>query len=723
MASKKIIGLLLVLTIIASSLITYTAIELGEDSVAQAKTPDVLGVAVSPEGTSFQLGVNTSKTFTASALNGTAPYSCIWNLAPTGSFDLEINGEVTALSNATNITVESQSLTLKFPYAVENEFVQAYVQVTDSEGLVGKSDSILIADPYTSPGYKFDGSMATAAVICRPDGLGWFRAYDGKTGAKITALDSTSADTTLDGALIAYAGKTVYVDGGAWTGANLAVPASTTLIADPSTTGIKYTSIGTGSRIDEPAFNTCFGGYSGGSYTIVTGSSAMASGTANYLALKPDSTISWSSTNASYTINSAIQAMPINTKITVNGDIKIDIKVVIDKKIMYEHNGVAYLTGTDPYIEINTDLTAESRMQIYIGGINGTKTQDGVKIVAMNGAAGSVISWGIIRNVRYGVLLSSEGGSTARYSDIMLKGGIQETSVGIYAEGPSGSGEPFREGIIFDGRMFGNDDGVYFASGTTKLGGFVLFGTIDNADNAGSYDFRDFGQQALQHVFSGCFIRANRVVSYSLPRYFLSNVPPSAMIPASQPYNFVSGLWTQENSATGNAASYDYNVERVRLTTATTADGDGAQLRCVSVQDARSWVFSYRLQILDTTNSTVRVGMSNYGGFVDSDDVNGVQMYYNGTGWTAIVGNGTASQTLPTSLTGTVIGSISFMVLVTDSTITDILIYNGANAIAHFDSGVIPTTSQLPPFFSVKASGSAGTYRLLLHQGAILTYL
>lgn len=311
MASKKFLSLLsifLIIIVALSSVVVYQ--NLVTPNSAEAKVPDVLGVTISPAGQSFQLGVNSSKTFIPQVSNGTGPFTYTWSISPTGNFNLSINDEVVSLVNASTVEFSSASLTLEFPYAVENEFVQVAVSVVDATGTEGESYSIMVADPYTSPGYKFDASIATAAVVCRADGLGWYRAYDGLTGAKIAALDSTNPDTTLDGALLAYAGKTVYVDGGSWVGAVLAVPANTVLIADPSTTGIKYGSIGNGARIDEPNFNAAFGGYVGGTYSIVANQSSVASTTSLYFAFKPDNSIYWVSSNASYPAQTALNSKP-----------------------------------------------------------------------------------------------------------------------------------------------------------------------------------------------------------------------------------------------------------------------------------------------------------------------------------------------------------------------------------------------------------------------------
>ncbi|MCL5949758.1 MAG: hypothetical protein M1490_04705, partial [Candidatus Bathyarchaeota archaeon] len=165
---KKLFGAILTIVILVSLATSYAVFSTANNSSPSGS--DRLGVSISPDGSSFQLGVNTSKTFTAQAFNGTSPYNYTWTIAPTGSFNISINGEIVTLENDTNIEVSGQNLTLKFPYAVENEFVQVYVSVTDANGLEGKSGSILIADPYSSPGYKFDASTASAKYIVAADG-------------------------------------------------------------------------------------------------------------------------------------------------------------------------------------------------------------------------------------------------------------------------------------------------------------------------------------------------------------------------------------------------------------------------------------------------------------------------------------------------------------------------------------------------------------------------
>ncbi|MDT8781949.1 MAG: right-handed parallel beta-helix repeat-containing protein [Candidatus Bathyarchaeota archaeon] len=140
----------------------------------------VLGVAVSPICSTFKLGVNESEIFTASALNGTGPYSFSWEINPSANLTLEVNNETLQLED--KLMVESESLTLCYHEATE-DFVTITLFGTDKDGLTGQTAPFIVADPYTSPGYYFDASTSTISYIIQTDGLGWYRAINGETGA------------------------------------------------------------------------------------------------------------------------------------------------------------------------------------------------------------------------------------------------------------------------------------------------------------------------------------------------------------------------------------------------------------------------------------------------------------------------------------------------------------------------------------------------------------
>lgn len=119
----------------------------------------------------------------------------------------------------------------------------------------------------------------------------------------ITDDSSSSANLTLNKAIAN--GGTIAIMSGDYSGAQLIVPSNANIIASPDSKGIKYASIANGAKINEPNFNTAFGGYQTGAYTVTTNSTASATTNTYYLAFKPDNSIYYTSTNASYTLNSA----------------------------------------------------------------------------------------------------------------------------------------------------------------------------------------------------------------------------------------------------------------------------------------------------------------------------------------------------------------------------------------------------------------------------------
>ncbi|MDD5240069.1 MAG: hypothetical protein PHH61_06440, partial [Candidatus Nanoarchaeia archaeon] len=185
----------------------------------------------------------------------------------------------------------------------------------------------------TYPGYKFDGSTADAKYVVRADGTGWFYVTKGLDGSIVSAWSSAVPTTTIEYAM--SEGGLVAITDGAYTGASIDVPSDVFLVADPGVTGIKYASIADGARIDEPNFNAAFGRYSGGSYTVVTNQSSVATTVTWYLTFKPDNSIYFASTNASYVINSAFASLtPGRTsmeKVIVTGNITITAPLTIPR--------------------------------------------------------------------------------------------------------------------------------------------------------------------------------------------------------------------------------------------------------------------------------------------------------------------------------------------------------------------------------------------------------
>ncbi|MBE3139377.1 MAG: hypothetical protein IMZ53_02215 [Thermoplasmata archaeon] len=130
-----------------------------------------------------------------------------------------------------------------------------------------------------------------------------FNLVNATDGQEIALYTSSNPNVTVNGAL--NLGGILKLSAGSYSGLFAAVPNNAYLVADPSVTGVKYASIGNNSRIDEPNFNEAFGGYIGGTYTVVANQSGAATTATRYLAFKPDNSIYYFSTNASYTILSA----------------------------------------------------------------------------------------------------------------------------------------------------------------------------------------------------------------------------------------------------------------------------------------------------------------------------------------------------------------------------------------------------------------------------------
>jgi hypothetical protein len=176
------------------------------DNQAHAQQPkqSTLSVSIDPAGSSFQLGVGTDTTFTASA-NGTDPVFT-WTLTPSGNFNFSINGETVSFESAINVQVSGVYLSLMFLNVAENQSVQVFASAVDANGLEGRSEVVLIADPhihiaepYTNQNSKFEVSADTASYIVQADGNGVYRAINGTTGE--VEYSSTNASYLINSAI------------------------------------------------------------------------------------------------------------------------------------------------------------------------------------------------------------------------------------------------------------------------------------------------------------------------------------------------------------------------------------------------------------------------------------------------------------------------------------------------------------------------------------------
>ena len=80
-----LVSLLFAVVILLSCVVVYQFVEPQEVKGEEHQT---LGLSVSPFGSTFKLGVNQSKTFTAQALNGSAPFCFSWKIVPSAPLTL-----------------------------------------------------------------------------------------------------------------------------------------------------------------------------------------------------------------------------------------------------------------------------------------------------------------------------------------------------------------------------------------------------------------------------------------------------------------------------------------------------------------------------------------------------------------------------------------------------------------------------------------------------------
>jgi hypothetical protein len=197
-----------------------------------------LDLQVSPSGGCFKLGVNQSQLFTAQCLNGSAPFNYSWVLTPSGNFSIQVNGEVKNAVDGNSFIVQGQNLTLMYPSATE-EFVSVSACVVDSFGVRSSLMPFVVADPYTSSGYKFDASTATASYIVQTDGHMWYRAVKGLDGSVLCS--SSNPNTVLTYALGNCSNQgSVYVCAGNYAGASAVVPDGVQFVLEKGATTLSY---------------------------------------------------------------------------------------------------------------------------------------------------------------------------------------------------------------------------------------------------------------------------------------------------------------------------------------------------------------------------------------------------------------------------------------------------------------------------------------------------
>ena len=320
---SKLFVMVLVGLLLIGSFIAYIGFQGG---LSQRNTvlalPQSLSVSIAPSGP-VQLTLNQTQVFVANVTNQDIPLSYAWSIENSSTGNFAVNGTNYLLLTHGNQAVFKflegnvdfcwlsvlVSSSISGGATVTIQYVSSQpVKVTDQQGGDGQDNQQAQTQNqnYFQSYYTnvYNNLVSTASYIVETDGKGGYQVINGTDGNIITDYTSTSANTTLNSAIAS--GGIIAIRSGNYSAAQLIVPANATIIAEPGVTGIKYASIADGARIDEPAFNSAFGGYSSGSYTIATNATSLATTDTWYLAFKPDNSIYWSSTNNSLIISNAV---------------------------------------------------------------------------------------------------------------------------------------------------------------------------------------------------------------------------------------------------------------------------------------------------------------------------------------------------------------------------------------------------------------------------------
>ena len=336
--SKTFIGLLVSILLIGA-LVGY--ISAGGNAVRNQPItyalPQDLVVTIQPNSP-VQLKQDQNQLYTANTSKQDATLSYYWSVENSSSKYPPVNGTDYLLLTCDNqanfnflsgnldfcwLTVKANSTNLSSEATITIEYISTPPPKTSdqqqSSSQANQQTQTQNQNYYTTN--VFNNIASTASYIIKTDGTTQYQVINGTDGTTITDYTSTSADTTLNKAIAN--GGIIAIKSGDYTGAQLNVPSNATVIAESTVTGIKYVSIADGARIDEPAFNTAFGGYISGDYTIVTNATNSATITTQFLAFKPDRSIYGATVDFSSLFNTltaqnpaAIQIAPMKTLVT-----------------------------------------------------------------------------------------------------------------------------------------------------------------------------------------------------------------------------------------------------------------------------------------------------------------------------------------------------------------------------------------------------------------------
>ncbi len=359
---------------LVSSIVTLNSIQSSEQQ-PQASA-ESFSVSINPSGT-IQLVTNQVQFFTANGSDNTTTRTYDWWVVAS-------NKEFVNSTNYLLLTYENQAY-FKFLDS-SMEFCWLNLAAKTATNVCNSTVALqqLTIEPTTPPQQGGDDTptsqntqnsqnqnffttingVSPVSYIVQPTDNGQFEVIRGSDGNIISDYTSKSANASLNKAIAL--GGTIAIKRGDYSGAELVVPSNVNIISEPDVTGIKYTSIASGARIDEPTFNAAFGSYVKGTYTVSADLKSIAFHQTTYLAFKSDKSIYFQSTNASYVILSALQAMNDGGSLIVVEPLLLDSTILIEKSITIEfanfgdtNNPNILFTGSGNVFTIDSPLIAK----------------------------------------------------------------------------------------------------------------------------------------------------------------------------------------------------------------------------------------------------------------------------------------------------------------------------------------------------------------------------
>ena len=342
-----------------SSIAIYTTLTGLQSNVIAL--PESIFTSINPSGP-VQLAINQVQIFTANTSDTDFAKTYDWSITNPS------NKRYTNTTNYLLLTNENQAYFKFLNSSTEFYWLNVLASVGTAKGnssvtiqyLNNQTKTTTIQEGKDSESTQqiILNNSTTANYIIRPTGTGEYQVINGSFGTTMTAFTSRNANTTLNSAIAL--GGIIAIKGGDYSGAELRVPSNVSIIADPTVTGIKYASIANGARIDEPTFNQAFRCYAQDDYTIVSNRTCLASSQTWYLAFKPDRSIYWQSTNASYVLTSVLDTMENSNSVTIMDPLELDSTTTLDKSVEIDfanfgdtNNPNIIFTGTGNCITIN----------------------------------------------------------------------------------------------------------------------------------------------------------------------------------------------------------------------------------------------------------------------------------------------------------------------------------------------------------------------------------